>query len=197
MSYYACPECGHTAHVFQTGGGQRAAEALNLPLLAQIPLNSQVAQAGDEGVPLQAKGAETAVTTAYGELAEALTGQLEVQARLEASNKHAVKAVQLTAEGLLSIQWADDTEALLTPRTLRQACPCASCVEEWTGKQILDPASVPDNITLDQLQPVGRYALRFVFSDSHGSGLYGFDTLRKLGEEQPAQAPEAIEEFAV
>ena len=44
---------------------------------------------------------------------------------------------------------------------------------------------MPDDITVLRADPVGRYALRIVFSDGHDSGLYNWDLIRKLtvGEE--------------
>lgn len=45
------------------------------------------------------------------------------------------------------------------------------------------------------MSPVGRYALSLEFSDGHGSGIYGFNLLRSVGGQKPAQA--ASEEFEV
>jgi DUF971 family protein len=42
-----------------------------------------------------------------------------------------------------------------------------------TGKRLID---------IDDLQPVGTYALRPVFSDGHDSGLYSWDLLYNLGQ---------------
>lgn len=42
-------------------------------------------------------------------------------------------------------------------------------------------------VLVNAIEPVGRYAVRIVFSDGHDSGLYPFDTLHSLGEEQPAR----------
>ena len=45
---------------------------------------------------------------------------------------------------------------------------------------MLDPASVPDNLKADRADLVGNYALSFSFSDGHGSGIYSFESLRRL-----------------
>lgn len=37
-------------------------------------------------------------------------------------------------------------------------------------------------VTLSDVRPVGRYAVRLVFSDGHDTGLYSWDELRRLGE---------------
>ena len=42
-----------------------------------------------------------------------------------------------------------------------------------TGKQ---------DVTVEEAEPVGRYAVRLKFSDGHASGIYSWDYLHTLGE---------------
>lgn len=63
-------------------------------------------------------------------------------------------------------------------RALRLACPCAGCVEELTGRPLLDPASVPAGIRPVRLALVGAYGLRVEWSDGHTTGIYTFRWLR-------------------
>jgi ATP-binding protein involved in chromosome partitioning len=81
----------------------------------------------------------------------------------------------------LAIAWADGHESRLDVRELRLACGCARCVDEWTGEERLDPASVPEDVHPLQIQPVGRYAIQISWSDGHDSGIYPFRRLRELG----------------
>jgi DUF971 family protein len=39
-------------------------------------------------------------------------------------------------------------------------------------------------VAIDDLRPVGRYAVRISFSDGHDTGLYSWDELRRLGRDQ-------------
>ncbi|RMH11075.1 MAG: DUF971 domain-containing protein [Gemmatimonadetes bacterium] len=80
----------------------------------------------------------------------------------------------------LGIRWADGHESVYTPRELRLACRCAGCVDEMTGRPLLDPASVPDDVYPLAIHYVGRYALRFDWSDGHTTGIFPFDYLRGL-----------------
>ncbi len=84
------------------------------------------------------------------------------------------------SERELSIGWSDGTETSYTAAELRRACPCAGCIDEWTGKKILDEAQVPDDLTIKHTSIVGRYALNFHFSDGHDTGIFSFNFLREL-----------------
>ncbi|MBK9165469.1 MAG: DUF971 domain-containing protein [Acidobacteria bacterium] len=80
----------------------------------------------------------------------------------------------------LTIGWSDGTETRFTAAGLRRACPCAGCIDEWTGKKILDEKNVPDDLTIKHTSIVGRYALNFHFSDGHDTGIFSFNFLRDL-----------------
>jgi DUF971 family protein len=80
------------------------------------------------------------------------------------------------------IIWSDGREDVLTAAVLRRACPCASCVNEWTGEKMLKDENVSDETGFGSMSLVGRYAINFVFSDGHNTGLFTFKTLRSLGD---------------
>ena len=82
--------------------------------------------------------------------------------------------------GHLGITWADGHESRLPVRALRLACPCAACIDEWSGEPRLDPASVPENVAPASVSSVGLYALAIEFDDGHASGIYTFELLRRL-----------------
>ena len=82
----------------------------------------------------------------------------------------------------ISINWSDDAQTSYNAAQLRKACPCASCVNEWTGEKILNDKKVADDISFLKTSVVGRYALNFHFSDGHETGIYTFQYLRKLAE---------------
>lgn len=86
-------------------------------------------------------------------------------------------AINRRDDGLL-IEWDQQGHQGFYPaRTLRLACPCAACVEEMTGRAILDPAAVPVDVRPLSLALVGAYGLRINWSDGHGTGIYTFDRL--------------------
>ncbi len=80
----------------------------------------------------------------------------------------------------VSIKWSDDAETKYTAQNLRRSCPCATCVNEWTGEKILKNDTIPDDLTFGHISIVGRYALNFHFSDGHDTGIFSFNYLRQL-----------------
>ncbi len=82
----------------------------------------------------------------------------------------------------LSINWSDEAETKYNAADLRRACPCAGCVNEWTGEKMLKTETVADDLSFSSISIVGRYALNFHFSDGHDTGIYSFDYLRKLSD---------------
>ena len=80
----------------------------------------------------------------------------------------------------MKLSWSDMGTRSFTAQLLRQQCPCAACRHELTGEQLLDPTSVPADLTIAKSEIVGQYALGFHFSDGHSTGIYTFDYLRKV-----------------
>lgn len=85
----------------------------------------------------------------------------------------------------LAITWQDGAESVFDVRALRLACACAHCVDEWSGEDRLDPASVPEDVRPIRIDAVGRYAIQIAWSDGHDSGIYPFRRLRALAAEEP------------
>ena len=52
MSWFECPHCGKPTSLFGSGGGERLANEVGLPLLGQIPLYPRVMEGGDVGAPI-------------------------------------------------------------------------------------------------------------------------------------------------
>ena len=82
----------------------------------------------------------------------------------------------------MQIEWGDAAVSELEPRTLRLLCPCAGCVDELTGARTLRPETVDEDVYPTAIHYVGRYALQFVWSDGHSTGIYTFEYLRELGD---------------
>lgn len=87
-------------------------------------------------------------------------------------------AIRRRDDGVV-IEWAPGgTPVHIPARALRLACPCAACVDEMTGRAVLDPGSVPEDVQPRRLSLVGGYGLKVEWSDGHATGIYTFDFLR-------------------
>jgi DUF971 family protein len=97
----------------------------------------------------------------------------------------AIEPQEIVQEGkaALRVVWGDGRSCGYGAAALRRVCPCAQCVNEMTGQRMLDPGSVPDDLTIESVQIVGRYALTFRWSDGHQTGIYSFRLLRELCEQ--------------
>ena len=80
MSDFTC-EHGTTYALFGSGGGERLARSLGVPLVGSIPLHPEVAAAGDAGVPVLLSGAESETAPVFEEMARVVAE--EVAPRLE------------------------------------------------------------------------------------------------------------------
>jgi ATP-binding protein involved in chromosome partitioning len=69
MSYFLCPSDGRRYDIFGSGGGQREADRLKVPLLGQVPIDIPTREAGDKGVPIVIAEPGSAVASSFGEIA--------------------------------------------------------------------------------------------------------------------------------
>jgi ATP-binding protein involved in chromosome partitioning len=70
MSFFACPHCGTTTHLFGHGGARREAEALGVPFLGEVPLLLDIRETSDAGTPIVAQSPDSPAAKAYGAIAE-------------------------------------------------------------------------------------------------------------------------------
>lgn len=78
MSYFLCPSDGVSYHIFGKGGGEHEARRLNVPLLAQIPIEMSVRESGDEGHPVALNDpTKSAASQAFHHLAGQIIGILD------------------------------------------------------------------------------------------------------------------------
>lgn len=85
-------------------------------------------------------------------------------------------------KGTMELVWQDDRSFALPFKFIRGECPCAVCVNEFTGERILDITTIPEDICPTAMSYIGNYALKIVWSDGHDTGLYTWDRLGILCE---------------
>lgn len=102
----------------------------------------------------------------------------------------------LSDAGALELHFGDGGAYRLPFHFLRGQCPCAGCVDEFTGVRTLDVSSIPLTIRPEKVSLVGNYALKIEWNDAHNTGLYTWDYLHKLcaaDEVEVVQTPDASE----
>jgi DUF971 family protein len=98
--------------------------------------------------------------------------------------------VLLTEGKGLEIDWADGHKSAWSFAWLREACPCATCVEQRAleglkaGQPQPKPAAVLPMYTPPakpaSAHAVGRYAIQFNWLDGHSGGIYSWEYLRRV-----------------
>src|SRR6266567_2780187 len=72
MSYFMSPSDGKRYDIFGSGGGEREAKRLRVPLLGQIPIDIATREAGDRGQPIVSEDRQSPVTAEFKKIAENL-----------------------------------------------------------------------------------------------------------------------------
>ncbi|MHB0984568.1 MAG: gamma-butyrobetaine hydroxylase family protein [Sulfuricella sp.] len=85
---------------------------------------------------------------------------------------------------LLEIAFSDGKRYQLPCEFLRVYSPSAEVRGHGPGQEVLQVGK--KNVEITDVQPVGSYAVQLVFSDGHDSGLYSWDYLYDLGDNQEA-----------
>jgi ATP-binding protein involved in chromosome partitioning len=65
MSYFVCPGNKKRYDIFGSGGGEREAKRLRVPLLGQIPIDIPTREAGDRGLPIVAEDRKSLVANEF------------------------------------------------------------------------------------------------------------------------------------
>jgi len=216
MSTFTCPHCGKGTDVFRRGGVERISRELGVPFLGTIPLDPDIVESGDEGRPIVLEKPNSVAAMAYLAIAKELAGRLQglqttglkpfawtwhtgesEPAWLESAIRPS--GSRTTAIGFrrrdartLSVLWEDGQRNDFDVRDLRLACRCALCVEEMSGRPLLDPKSVRPDVTPRTITSVGNYAIQVSWSDGHSTGIYSFEHLRAFAERGAARVVEDV-----
>lgn len=152
-------------HIFGKGHRGRLADMWGIENTIQMPLDEGLARSGDTGVPLVVSSASSELAERYSDLADAVVREV---AKLKFSTSRRPVVSFQPDSRMITVETVQGTQKIV-PADLRKLCRCALCVEEFSGKQLLDPASVPDDIVPASIAPVGNYAVSVQWDDGHMS----------------------------
>ena len=204
MRSFTCPHCGESTDIFRHGGGEQMSQELGIPFLGALPLDADVVTCGDEGRPIVVDQPKSDSSLVYAAIAATLVAKLhtavvalkpfvwkwdsnegapawmEGAARPDGAHNIPIGFARRDPR-TLSILWEDGHRDELDVRELRLSCRCALCVEEMSGRPLLDPKTVRSDVSPQQIQSIGNYALGFHWNDGHNTGIHAFNDLRALG----------------
>jgi ATP-binding protein involved in chromosome partitioning len=198
MSGFGCGECGHVTSIFGEGGAKTLAESMGVPLLGQVPIDADLVRAGDEGEPIVFRNPKAPSAIAYSLAADKLVASMASGPRKAVDSD----VVPLAVEGVpndpanrgkhsLAVYWSDGWKWVYGCVELRAACPCAACVDEFTGVRKIKVNDVDPQVYIDKALPVGRYGVNLVWTDGHSTGIYTYKYLRELEARKMQERPEA------
>jgi ATP-binding protein involved in chromosome partitioning len=181
MSGFTCRHCGKETAIFKEGGGERLSSEMEAPFLGSIPLDPEIMLSGDEGVPVLERGTGSTAAQAF----LAIASRVQEQAQAAEGGEFGLEPTEFGVDektGGLRLGWPDGHRSTISAYSLRLACGCASCIEEHTGRPLLDPRAVPLDIRVREERSIGRYGLTPTFTDGHNTGIYPHEKLRALCE---------------
>jgi ATP-binding protein involved in chromosome partitioning len=72
MSYFLCPHCGGRSDIFNHGGARKAAEAMGVDFLGEVPLDMAIRETSDAGRPIVVSDPASPHSAAYRAIADKL-----------------------------------------------------------------------------------------------------------------------------
>ena len=101
-------------------------------------------------------------------------------------NRNMLESINLF-KNEVALVWEDKTTSIIKNSTLRQACPCAYCSGE---KDVLGnqyggiKRGINKDVSVVRFDKIGYYGLQFFFSDGHKDGIYTFEFLKTLSQQE-------------
>jgi ATP-binding protein involved in chromosome partitioning len=65
MSGFTCPSCNEIINIFGVGGGEEIANEMKVPFLGKIPIDPQISEDSDKGLPFIVGHMETPAANAF------------------------------------------------------------------------------------------------------------------------------------
>ncbi len=96
------------------------------------------------------------------------------------------------ASNTLLIEWSDGRTTRYPIEWLRWQCPCALCRGEMgiPGRLSSVKSLSPEETSLEDVQPIGRYGIMLFWADGHHDGIFTYDWLRENSHDGEPSAPQ-------
>jgi ATP-binding protein involved in chromosome partitioning len=81
MAVYVCPNCGHSEHIFGSGGGQKMATDYGVDYLGALPLNLSIREQADSGRPTVVSDPDGEIAAIYKSVARQVAVKIAQRAK--------------------------------------------------------------------------------------------------------------------
>lgn len=173
MAYFQCDGCDKKHYLFGPGVRQRLVDQFGIRNAFDLPLTPELSRYSDAGTPLVLEAPAHPLSEAFDAIADATVSAID-RLKMDSEGPPAIRFV--IGRGIV-VTWPDGKEQDIDPATLRRQCQCALCVEETTGRPLLDPGRVSEDIYPSEIHPMGNYAVAIHWSDGHTSSIYPYESL--------------------
>lgn len=171
MKYSLCGKCGDKHYLF--GENSNLSARLGLPTLGELPVDTYYSKFRSQ---------ELTAARPH-EIDSQFSIILNTAANIHrelGKRKQAGDFPKVTFENHLLKITRGNRVRVIDPFELRTACQCALCVDEFSGKKILDISTIPPDVKPVEITPIGHYAVGISWSDGHQSGIYSFVLIDSL-----------------
>lgn len=166
MSYFVCDNCDKKHYIFGNNS-QALKDRFGLDTLAEFPIIQGLSDMGSPDAGADLEPVKTMTDNVHRAVGKRRAQQEELP-------------VVAPEPGFVVVNWPDGKVDRLPNKNVRIACQCASCIHEYTGEQLLDPASISPTIQAVQIDVLGNYAVSIAWDDGHSSGIFTWDRLKEI-----------------
>jgi Mrp family chromosome partitioning ATPase/DUF971 family protein len=198
MAYFLCDSCDKKHQLFGPGFSGPVAQQFKIQNSYKFPLLPDISRASDSGLPLILHNSSSTqqVRALYLQIAQQIAESLEEfeAKRAKLPIFHYEKAENLIVikerveEGPEQGQKNQEKVKYVSPRQLRYSCRCAGCVDELSGRRMIDWERISKDIRPLGQQYRGNYAVAVAWSDNHASSLYSFEQIKELAHDNKQKA---------
>ena len=173
MSYFICDGCDKKHSLYGNGALQQLVAEFGFKTTFEMPVHKAVSPAGDKGTPVVIQDPDSEVAKVFAALSESVVREVS-KIQYGADTKPEIEFVE--GKGII-VQFPGQDKKTIRPFDLRQQCRCAYCVEEFTGRVLVQSVDSAKKIIPNSIKPVGNYAVGIQWSDGHAS-LYPYEAFK-------------------
>lgn len=168
MSYYVDSLTRQKHRLFSEGGGRALAKEFSIPFLGEVPLDPVMCEKLDVG--------ESIFESPSSSGSQEILWQIGIVLREKICDNTVLDktflGIERIGESMVEVAFYGGSHRRFSLSTLQAACPCARCVDEVTGRRVVDLELLDPNVRVGKIEKIGNYGLRFEFSSGCRQGIY-------------------------